>query len=75
MKDIDLLISHIKEQIDRASRTIEINIILSEHDSQVLKDNFDYIRAELTNYITSSNFIMYSLEKDRKGRNILNISF
>lgn len=75
MKDIDFLLNHIKEQIDRASKTIEINIILSDYQKEILKNNWDYIQAELTKHITISNFIMYSLEKDSKGRNILNIKF
>ena len=75
MNDLDLLISHIKGQIDRANQEIELNIILSNEEKKTLVDNWDYIREDLTNYITSSNFIMYSLEKDRKGRNILNINF
>lgn len=75
MNDLDLLINHLKEQIDRASQTLEIDIVLSDYEKTILKDNWDYIRAELTNYITKSNFIMYVLEKDSKGRNILNIRF
>ena len=75
MNDLDLLINHLKEQIDRVSQTLEIDIVLSDYEKTILKDNWDYIRAELTNYITKSNFIMYVLEKDSKGRNILNIRF
>lgn len=75
MTDIELLINQIKLQISRANQEIELNIILSNEEKKTLVDNWDYIREELTNYITSSNLIMYALEKDSKGRNILNIRF
>ena len=75
MNDLNYLIEHIKGQINRAHELIEVNIILNDYEKKILKDNWDYIRAELTNYITSSNFIMYSLEKDSKGKNTLNIRF
>ncbi|WP_419756973.1 hypothetical protein ACNUKZ_15265 (plasmid) [Clostridium perfringens] len=75
MTDIELLINQIKLQISRANQEIELNIILSNEEKKTLVDNWDYIREDLTNYITSSNLIMYALEKDSKGRNILNIRF
>lgn len=75
MSDIELLINNIKEQINRAHELIEINIILSDDEKKCLMDNWSYVQDELTKYITKSNFTMYSLEKDNKGRNILNIKF
>lgn len=75
MNDLNYLIEHIKKTIDRANQEIELNIILSNEEKKTLVDNWDYIREDLTNYITSSNFILYSIEHDNKGRNILNIRF
>lgn len=75
MSDLDYLIEHIKEQIDRANQMFEVTIILSDYQKEILKNNWDYTRTELTKYITKSNFIMCSIEKDSKGRNILNIRF
>lgn len=75
MNDLNYIIEHIKWQIDRANAEIEVNIILNNEEKKTVVDNWDYTRAELTKYITRSNFIMYSLEKDSKGRNILNIRF
>lgn len=75
MKDIDFLLNHIKEQIDRASRQIEINIILNDYYKKILLDNWDYISTEITNYAECSNTIFYKLKRDKEGKNILTISF
>ena len=75
MKDIDFLLNHIKEQIDRASKTIEIDIILNDYYKKILLDNWDYISTEITNYVEYSNTIFYKLKKNEEGKNILTISF
>lgn len=75
MSDIELLINNIKEQINRAHELIEINIILSDDEKKCLMDNWSYVQDELTKHITRSNFILYSIERDNKGRNLLKISF
>lgn len=75
MNDLDLLVNHIKEQIDRANQSIEIDIVLNDYYKKILLDNWDYISTEITNYVEYSNTIFYKLKKNEEGKNILTISF